>query len=246
MSGRIGIHDLIRYVIALLTDMEADFGKTKLVKLLYLIDIENFRRYSSQLTNFEWCFYHYGPYAPAIDKVLEQLHLDIPQEETTTRSGHKSFIFKPLEDAESELEEQMPSAAKSVISKVLDEWGLEELNPILSYVYFHTEPMISANRGDTLDFTKVHRPVLQTTKIASATPTDQLQKMKEEFSEAKINYFKYASKSLYPSPRFDDVFISGLKQMDDEEKYYLPRGDVFLDEDSKAVIKYQPGFENIV
>jgi hypothetical protein len=50
---------------AVLTYARAKGGyttKTKLLKLLYLLDIEAFRKQRSTLTGFRWIFYKYGPW----------------------------------------------------------------------------------------------------------------------------------------------------------------------------------------
>jgi hypothetical protein len=80
------LNDIVEYVMSKLVDIRASFGKTKLVKLLYLIDIESYRRYSRRLTGLDWLFYHYGPYALEIDQALKQIDLIIPQEDTITTS----------------------------------------------------------------------------------------------------------------------------------------------------------------
>src|SRR5690348_15440932 len=48
-------------------------GKTKLLKLLYLSDIEYFRVFRRTLTGFDWRFYLYGPWAPQFDEILQRL-----------------------------------------------------------------------------------------------------------------------------------------------------------------------------
>ena len=52
---------------------------TKLVKLLYLLEVEYYRIYQKQLTELEWKFFYYGPYAPEIEEILRSP--DIDQEE---------------------------------------------------------------------------------------------------------------------------------------------------------------------
>ena len=77
------LRHLISHTVTELTDMGAGFGKTKLVKLLYLMDVENYRRRQETISGLEWCFYHYGPYAFEIDSALNELSFDIPQESFT-------------------------------------------------------------------------------------------------------------------------------------------------------------------
>jgi hypothetical protein len=48
-------------------------NKTKLLKLLYLVDIEHYRRFGKTLTEFDWKFYLYGPWTAEYDGLLEGL-----------------------------------------------------------------------------------------------------------------------------------------------------------------------------
>ena len=50
------LRSLIAHVITELTDMDVGFGKTRLVKLLYLIDVENYRRRRATISGLEWRF----------------------------------------------------------------------------------------------------------------------------------------------------------------------------------------------
>jgi hypothetical protein len=164
--------------------MEVSFGKTKLVKLLYLIDVEYQRRFSRKLTGLDWVFYHYGPYSPAIDEILKQIDLDIPQEDVVTASGHPAKIFKPSKYIDSEFE-YSTGAAKPIVDRVINQWGFEELNPLLSYVYFHTEPMMDANRGDSLDFSKITRQIPERKQVSVQIPKEQIERMRAKFRQTK-------------------------------------------------------------
>jgi hypothetical protein len=219
--------------------MEVSFGKTKLVKLLYLIDLEFYRLYSRKLTEFEWVFYYYGPYAYAIDDVLKQLDLDIPQEVVVTAAGHKANIFKFPKYLTAEFEDKSSNLQKSVVDRILNEWGPEELNPLLSYVYFHTEPMQDAQRGEILDFSKISRPSLQTVKKTVQIPEEQTQNLRRKFKEIKKYRLRSIYQSLNPKPRFDDVFMHSLVSLESDEQYFVPKGEIEIDNDFKEQIRQQ-------
>jgi hypothetical protein len=232
------IRSLVAYLISRLTDIEASFGKTKLVKLLYLIDVEFYKLRSRKLTSFDWIFYHYGPYAPAIDDVLTQLELDIPQEDIRTTAGYRAKIFKaPKEDLDTEFEEKASSLEKSVVERVLREWGLEELNPLLSYVYFHTEPMKDAHRGEVLDFSKITHPSVDIK--ATKVPTVSHKELRDSFLQIKGKRSLLNYESLNPKPRIDEVFASSLANLEAEEHQLAPKGEVGIQEDSKGRFREQ-------
>jgi len=243
LPSKIDLPSLVTYIIARLTDMEASFGKTKLVKLLYLIDVEFHRLYSRKLTELEWIFFHYGPYTHTIDDVLRQLDLDIPQEEVLTASGHKAKIFKPPREIHSEFENSS-GAEKYLVDRVINQWGLEELNPLLSYIYFHTEPMQDAHRGDILDFSKIIHPLPTKKPVYIQISEEQQQSMQNKFEQTKEHHAKVFYKSLNPEPRFDDVFIQSLANIEISEQYYISKGEIDIENDSKEVFRQQTPSES--
>jgi len=218
--------------------MEIGFGKTKLVKLLYLIDVEYQRLYSHKLTELEWIFYHYGPYAFAIDDVLKQLDIDIPQEEAMTASGNRAKIFKPIKAIHSEFENSS-DVKKYLVDRVIDQWGFEELNPLLSYVYFHTEPMQNAHRGDILDFSKIIHTLAKKKLVYLPIPKEQQQDMRKKFEQIKEHHTQVLRKSLNPEPRFDNVFMDGFLNIEISEQYGISTGEIDISNDAKTVLKQQ-------
>ena len=67
------LNSLISHVTTEFDDMGIGFGKTKLVKLIYLVDVENCRVRRETLAGLEWVFYHCGPYSFGIDAALAEL-----------------------------------------------------------------------------------------------------------------------------------------------------------------------------
>jgi hypothetical protein len=48
-----------------------------------------------------------------------------------------------------------------IIGDLVKKWGGADINRLLDYVYFETEPMENAHRGDILDFSTIQPPLLQ-------------------------------------------------------------------------------------
>jgi len=238
------LRTLIAYVISKLADIEVSYGKTKLVKLLYLIDVENYRLRSRKLTELDWVFYHYGPYAFEIDQALKELDLDIPQEDVLTEAGHRAIVFRPSWDAGTEFEEKASSLERLVVDRILSEWGLEELNPILSYTYFHTEPMKDARRGEVLDFSKIQRlPVSKVARRPPATLPSRERELQVEFQKIRTDRGQRMRQGLDPKPRLDDIFWNALTHLDSEEQYSVPRGDIELGVEFKGQLRNQAELE---
>ncbi len=235
MPEKADLRSIITYIISQLGDMEASFGKTKLVKLLYLIDVEFFRSFSRQLTNLEWIFYYYGPYAFSLDQTFSELDLDIPQEDVVTASGAKAKIFRLEKYVESDLDNST-GADKIIIDRIIKSWGYSDLNPLLSFVYFHTEPMATAERGEPLDFSRIKK--LSAGKPeAIRLPTEFIQEITERFRRYKAARAKSAIKDLDPKPRFDEIFLNGLNHMDIEELSQIPKGETSFKEELKITFK---------
>ena len=54
---------------------------------------------------------------------------------------------------EAELEKpQVPDQVSRLLRSITEEWGDANINVLLNHVYFNTEPMEHAKRGEILDF----------------------------------------------------------------------------------------------
>jgi hypothetical protein len=120
---------------------------TRTVKLLYLADIEWRKRHHGQpLANLTWKFLHFGPYAAELAEPLGGPDMEIIE----LQGGKEARRFAFTDD---ELKErQVPEEVTSIFAKLIGRWGDADLNMLLDYVYFDTEPMEGATRGDLLDF----------------------------------------------------------------------------------------------
>src|SRR6266481_478389 len=63
-------------ILTRVSERDGSANKTKLLKLLYLADIEHYRRTDETLTGFDWIFYFYGLWAPQYDALLSQLEAE--------------------------------------------------------------------------------------------------------------------------------------------------------------------------
>ncbi|MCY4653096.1 MAG: Panacea domain-containing protein [Dehalococcoidia bacterium] len=215
MANRL-LRNLIAHTVNQLADMDTGFGKTKLVKLLYLIDVENYRRRRKTLSGLEWRFYYYGPYAFEIDNALDELSFDIPQEEVTTLSGHNAVVFRAHRELSPRLADYVQLRELRLVNDVIQRWGDTDFNSLLNHVYFHTEPMKDAKRGDFLDFSTIQRRRFnQSAARVPQLPKARLDEYKARFEEAKA---KRVRQTLDPPPRFDSVYREAVSRMDQEEQ----------------------------
>lgn len=146
------LEELIRYVVGRSRDRGATLTRTKLVKVLYLVDVARAEGLGRTLTGLNWRFLHYGPYAPELGAMLEDLE---DREAIFGGPLGDAMLYRGVRDVPDS--EMWPASISMSVNRVVDDWAGAELNELLDHVYFHTTPMQEAQRGDELDFSNVER-----------------------------------------------------------------------------------------
>lgn len=161
MKAEASAEQLIRLLLSIADQDGISVGKTRLVKLLYLLEVEFFREHRRRLTDLKWVFFHYGPYPVGLDDLLESPDVEIlPKRLADGRRFEQVTVADAGRHAAG-----LDTAVERLARRVVDEWGGLELNRLLNYVYFETEPMMHAVRGQELDFSSV-KPAEPIRKIA--------------------------------------------------------------------------------
>jgi uncharacterized phage-associated protein len=182
--------------------------KTRLVKLLYLAEIEYFRRTGKRLTNLDWKFHHFGPYAFALADYLGNPDID---------SLVGSISAHP-KNADHDIQ--------SCVAHVVHEWGDAELNTLLDYVYFETEPMQGAHRGERLDFSVV-KPLNDQRRVKIALDSKKLSELRKALTVRAADYEQLRTASEVSENLFDN-----LKEWDIDHALKLGKGDCKIDPNS--------------
>lgn len=147
-----GVIDIIKQILKEAKEEGIQtIGKTKLVKLMYLLEVEYYKLHQKRLTNLKWKFFHFGPYPLELQEILGSPELE---EEIIDLTDGKVFFKYSIyfdEPGKSYTEPRV----RSLIARIVKKWGGMDLNRLLDYVYFETEPMMSAKRGELLDFSKI-------------------------------------------------------------------------------------------
>lgn len=142
------LRSLIAYIVARARDRDVTLNQTKLVKLLYLIDVERAASARPSLTGLRWVFFHYGPYALELPETLEKME----GSEVIVGQWQGAKLYRAAPNAPTG--EDWPSGTRSLVDSVLKRYAGMELNELLDFVYFHTAPMRGAVRGEPLDMTQ--------------------------------------------------------------------------------------------
>ncbi len=121
--------------------------KTKLLKLAYLGELSYFRSHRRRLTGVDWIYYLFGPWTKEYDRVLFQGPFELEQGSDPDIEARFVRLMHGVEEPHFGFEE------KIAITGVVSDFGAWDLNKILDYVYFETEPMMEVEeRGDRIDF----------------------------------------------------------------------------------------------
>jgi uncharacterized phage-associated protein len=129
-------------------------GKTQLVKYLYLVELDYFMDNKKRLTDLEWKFYHYGPYAFELESILELP--EFAKKEFPLEGGKTYQRFALAESLQTY--DLVDTKVSLIIKRVIGQWGNKSLRELLDYVYFDTEPMEAVKkRGDVLDFSTIRK-----------------------------------------------------------------------------------------
>lgn len=167
--------DIIKYITWYASENDIRLTTNRLVKFIYLIDLFHARLMNGKtLTGFPWRFVHYGPYCPEISRSIEEA----VQKGVVTRKTYKSHfsrhkqyhMFSCRDEKAEKLEDFFHIGVIGQLQKAIRKFG-DDTPQLLDFVYFETEPMKNAKKGDLLDFSKAEKPMLgKTVKLKRLSP----------------------------------------------------------------------------
>lgn len=123
---------------------------TKLMKLLYLIDLEYFREFNKTLTGIKHKSYYYGPFSFDVQRCLESLFAKgiLASERLYTWKGRIANIITPKIK---ETAVSLPPEGKKIIDRVLQQWKNRSVDEIVEYAK-STVPFLSAQFNEDISF----------------------------------------------------------------------------------------------
>lgn len=129
-----------------------DLTKTRITKLVYLIDWEYTKKYGKQMTEISWYFDHYGPY---VSDVLDEADEDktVSIQSTFSNFGTIKYIVRPKYDKELIHYECLDVNEIEVINEVFENTKMLSWNQFINYVY-DTPPIKESGKYSYLDLTK--------------------------------------------------------------------------------------------
>ena len=112
---------MIRYVLR-----RGPMARTKLMKLLFLIDRELYQRLGS--TVFRWKMYKYGPFSREVLDVPDDMEID---GFVVAKVADDAIIYELSSTAPVEL----PQEVKEVADQILETWAHKSLDDLLTHAY---------------------------------------------------------------------------------------------------------------
>ncbi len=147
--------DLIWYVTWKAAATGSPAIKTRLIKLLYLVDLAHAAQTGRPATRLRWYYHRHGPYATGVEDSLDHMvGRSLTMESTSTAAGAEAMVLRARMPPPPDL---LPARLAAITDEVLARWARVELSELLAHVYFETGPMRGAERGDDLNLTDTGR-----------------------------------------------------------------------------------------
>jgi len=228
MATNSKVLDLIKYIVCYATDHDIRLTTVRLVKFLYLADLYNARFSNGEMiTKFPWAFVYYGPYCrEAMISIDEATFKGLIACQTyESKYASKDFSIYTCHDiGYEELRRSFPMAMISELQYRIKKYG-DDTAQLLDYVYFETEPMVNAKKGDLLDFSKA-----KVQRIAPSIETKRIQM--DDINQIKTHIknlgakFKAGRENLTKDNREtekwkDDLYIQAINSF---EEIDIPTG----------------------
>lgn len=141
------LRNLLLYIVDQLQDMESPISTIRLVKFLYLIDLDYYNQHGQTLTGINWFMYTYGPYFFEWSDLVKSIGFDLETEEVKTPRGH-GLVYRTRPQSLGTLS----IGVRGLADRVLKQRADDDLEELLERVY-DTLPVKHGVRGHPLDFT---------------------------------------------------------------------------------------------
>jgi len=208
---------LLIAIVSYVTENEGYVTKTKLLKLVYLFDVEFYRAHGRTFSGFHWKYFHLGPWTaefePLLDRLVSGGNLT---ENVIERNDYDAKFLRSASHADLKWPFDIYKD-EAILKSLLDTWGSRSTGEILDFVYFRTEPMENGTRSENLDFSTVLPQAPHAYKRAASKKTPgEVKRLQREFSQ------KIATRSPLPAfqftePNYDEEFHTAMEKLDSGE-----------------------------
>jgi hypothetical protein len=211
------LSDLIAAVASAIREFGGAPTKTKILKLLYLLDIESYRKTGATLTGFDWKFYRYGPWAQSYDEALQSAAQQNKIIINAREFDEGATFINPV--SKLALSQVFPNAVQELTAKrIIETWATRPTVELLDYVYFHTAPMRDAVRNEPLDFSTLTREekLAHYTGIKSQLNEKEKQQKRAALLKTLASVSSASIKPLDPPPNYDEEYRAALAKLESD------------------------------
>lgn len=128
--------------------------RMEVIKLIYLIDIEYYKKYGEKYSELNYIFYHHGPWDNAFHQLIDYMSgIEITEYKLQTQKGKDFFLYSAT-DKTPRNDIKLESDAQNALEDILFIYKYTQLSEMLKVVYTE-EPMASTERGDQIDMSKL-------------------------------------------------------------------------------------------
>ena len=212
---QIVLETLIPAIVTWVAEHGTYLTKTKLLKLLYLFDIEYYRTHRHTFTGFSWKFLHLGPWAAEYDGVLNDLLAHgLLIEQRSNSSEYDAIFYRPGENMDTR-RAVTTVADESILLGVLKRWGACTTGEILNHVYFQTEPMEWGVRNQPLDFSLIatERPAVYSRSSSGRSRAD-IRKLRAQFEQKQAaKQAREQQPFTFTPPKYDEEYFEAMDKL---------------------------------
>lgn len=182
---------LVRLIVCEASRAGFSLSALRLVKFMYLADLYSAReRNGKTITGWPWAFVYFGPYCgesiATIQSAVERGLIDARTFES--RYDDKDhFQYSCPNGVDDSFEGELSSYVHASLREVIEKWG-DDTSGLLDYVYFETEPMWEARKGDILDFSKARIPPALENIKTKQLPQSTIDKAKKIVASLRDQY----------------------------------------------------------
>ena len=187
--------------------------KTRLVKLAYLVEMAFAQAGAERVTDLDWRFHHYGPYAAGVDEALDSLVATKALRPVKPKEGAErpTHLYRAKSPPAGLLSPQL----RRVTDEVVARWGRAELDDLLNHVYFETAPMRFAVRGQKLDLTAVAADIATAPDYAPLQPPEGSDDLRLQVERWRRDLLDALAVVAMPHAGDEDHALMAVGEMDE-------------------------------
>jgi len=129
-----------------------ELTKTRITKMVYLVDWYSALEFQEQFSGIKWYFDHYGPYVSDVMDVADE-DKDVRIKETVSAYGGVKYIVEP-KNKNRKLNVDLNEKEMSIIDKVIKDTEDLSWNKFIDFVY-STAPIKNKNKYSNLNLLKL-------------------------------------------------------------------------------------------